>query len=128
MQSTTKIDEKRCVEFGQLCTAFMLLLFFYSHQKIFVSISLIILAINLISPLIFYPFAVAWFWLGNKLSFISSVTVLTIIFFVIVVPVGLVRRLIGKDTLALKKFKKDRKSVLISRDHLYTKEDLINSF
>ena len=128
MEATTKIDKKRCIEFGQMCAAFMLLLFFYGHQKIFVSISLVILAINLINPLIFYPFAVAWFWLGNKLSYISSVTVLSIIFFVVVVPVGLVRRLIEKDALALKKFKKDSKSVLISRNHLYTREDLINSF
>ncbi len=128
MSASIKIEKKQCIEFGQLCAAVMLLLFFYFNQKIFIGIALIMLLLNLIVPLIFYPFAVVWFLLADKLSIVSSLVTLSVIFFIIVVPVGLLRRLFGKDNLALKQFKKSKQSVMIIRNHVYSMGDLVHTF
>ena len=128
MSASIKIEKKQCIEFGQLCAAVMLLLFFYFNQKIFIGIALIMLLLNLIVPLIFYPFAVVWFLLADKLRFVSSLVTLSVIFFIIVVPVGLLRRLFGKDNLALKQFKKSKQSVMIIRNHVYSMGDLVHTF
>jgi hypothetical protein len=123
-----KISKKQCNEFGQVCALVLLVLFVYFNQKIYISIAVIVLLLNLTIPLIFYPFAIVWFWLAEKISTISSAILLSIIFFVIVVPAGLIRRLTGKDNLSLKQFKKSKSSVMITRNHVYSKEDLLHSF
>jgi len=123
-----KVDKKQCIEFGQLCALLMLVLFFNSNQKIFISIALIILVANMIVPVIFYPIAVLWFTIAEKLSEAGSVIILSIIFFVIVLPVGFLRKLSGKDNLKLKQFRQGKSSVMISREHVYSKEDLQHSF
>jgi len=81
----------------------------------------------MIAPMIFYPFASAWFTIAEKLSLVGSVISLSIVFFIIVVPVGFIRKLTGKDDFKLKQFKRGKESVMITRDHVYCKEDLQHS-
>ena len=128
MKKLKPISKKQCNEFGQVCILAMLVLFLYFNQKIYIQTALVLLLINLITPVIFYPFAFVWFWLAEKISNISSTIILSIIFFVIVMPVGLLRRLFAKDNLTLKPFKKNTSSVMITRNHVYVKEDLLHSF
>jgi hypothetical protein len=123
-----KADKKQCIEFGQLCVLLMLVIFLYSNHRIFISIALVLLLINMVIPLIFYPFASAWFTFAEKSNSLSSVVILSIVFFIIVVPIGLLRKLTGKDNLKLKEFKKGKSTVMITRDHIYSKEDLQHSF
>ena len=123
-----KVDKKQCIEFGQLCVLLMLVLFLYSDKKIYITVALIILLVNMIVPKIFYPLASAWFTIAEKLSLIGSLISLSAVFFIIVVPVGFLRNLTGKDNFKLKQFKREKKSVMITRDHVYCKEDLQHSF
>ena len=53
---------------------------------------------------------------------------LTVIYFVIVLPVALFRKAGGNDTLKLRQFKKSNLSALIVRDHEFTREDMANPF
>jgi hypothetical protein len=123
-----KVDKKQCIDFGQLCVLVMLVIFLFTNQKIFISIALVLVLTNMVIPLIFYPLASAWFTLSEKLGEVSSVIILSIIFFIVVVPVGLLRKLMRKDSFKLKEFKKEKSSVMIARDHVYQKDDLQNSF
>lgn len=82
----------------------------------------------MIAPKIFYPFASAWFTIAEKLSLVGSVISLSVVFFIVVVPVGFIRKLRGKDDFKLKQFKREKESVMITRDHVYCKEDLQHSF
>ena len=41
-----------------------------------------------------------------------------------IIPVGILRRLIGKDTLQLTEFKKGNDSVMKSRDYYFTSKDI----
>jgi ABC-type nitrate/sulfonate/bicarbonate transport system permease component len=86
------------------------------------------LLITMLTPMIFFPFAVIWFGIAEMLNIISSWLVLHIVFFILVVPVGMVRKWRGKDTMKLKQFKKSRLSVMTIRDHLYEAADLKNTF
>ena len=123
-----KITKKQCMEFGQVAT--LLVLVFALHYKIdnLVDAAFVLILVTIVLPIIFYPFAVVWFALSDLLSIVSPAIILAIIFFLIVTPVGLIRRLLGKDSMQLKQFKKNRQSVMINRDHLYTKSDLLHTF
>lgn len=79
----------------------------------------------LIAPVLIYPFTFLWLNLSDLLGKFMSKILLTVIFFVFVCPVALIRKAMGKDSLKLKEFKKDNKSVLTDRNHTFTRSDLI---
>ncbi len=81
--------------------------------------------IGLLLPKLLYPVAVFWFSLGNVLSTIVSPLLLTIVFLLIITPIGVIRRWLGRDPLQLKT---NSKSMFKERDHMFTASDLKNSF
>jgi len=128
MKVIKKVNKKQCMEFGQvitLVTLFFALRFINQHL---VLAAFVLLLITVLMPIIFYPLAVLWFGLSCLLSKVGPPVLLTVIFFVVVTPVGLLRRLWKHDNLRLKEFKKDKQSVMVDRNHLYTKDDLLHSF
>lgn len=94
----------------------------------FVIYSAIILLLSLIFPLVFYPFAYVWFGFAKILGFVSSQILLTLLFFLLLTPVALFRRWMGKDSLQLKKFKQGHNSVLITRNEEVLPAHLKNPF
>ncbi|MBS9461079.1 hypothetical protein KIM67_01560 [Flagellimonas sp. 389] len=117
------------MEIGILASILFLALFlFYRDETTFIWISLGLLFLNLLVPIVFYPFAYLWFGLAKLLGFVSTKILLTLAFVLILIPVGLLRRWLGKDNLYLKQFKKNSKSVFIKREHLYNPQDLKNTF
>jgi hypothetical protein len=87
----------------------------------------IALAIGVISILI-PPAAKAieWAWLklALGLGWVNSRILLSIIYFLFLMPIAWISRLFTKDPLALKKDK--RTTLFVTRDHLYTGKDLEN--
>jgi hypothetical protein len=69
---------------------------------------------------------IEWFWLklALGLGWINSRILLTVLYFIFLMPIALVSRLFTKDPLMLKG--KNVKSLYVTRDHLYKKEDLEN--
>ncbi len=76
-------------------------------------VSLIFLVLGLINSNILSPLNKLWFKFGIFLGKIISPLVMGIIFFLVVTPIGLIMRLIGKDVLNLKY--KDYKSYWIEK-------------
>jgi hypothetical protein len=76
-------------------------------QNIFVvalfSISLLLLPITFLLPKVLAPFNKAWYWLGQIMGKLVSPIVLGIIFFLLITPVALIGRIMGRDELKLKK-------------------------
>ena len=116
------------MEVGILVALTLLLFAYRGADWDFVIYSVIILLLSLIFPLVFYPLAYIWFGLAKILGFVSSQILLTLLFFVLLTPVGLFRRWAGKDSLQLKKFKQGRDSVLIARDEEILPAHLKNPF
>lgn len=70
--------------------------------------------------------AIEWAWLklALGLGWINSRIILTVVYFLFLMPLALIARMFTKDPLMLKK--KDTSTVYVTRDHKYTKEDLEN--
>jgi hypothetical protein len=62
-----------------------------------------------------------WFWLADKVGFVVSRIVLSLVFLVVVVPFGLVSRLFRKDLMMMKK---GGSTYFRTRNHTYKKEDM----
>ena len=67
-----------------------------------VIISLIFLVLGLLNSKILTPLNKLWFKFGILLGKIVSPLIMGIIFFLVVTPIGLIMRLLGKDVLNLK--------------------------
>ena len=65
-------------------------------------ISLIFLVLGLLNSKILTPLNKLWFKFGILLSKIISPLIMGIIFFLVVTPIGLLMRMLGKDLLNLK--------------------------
>lgn len=115
----------------EVCILLALVLIFFAYRSgdwILIGYSAIILLVGLIFPLIFYPIAYVWFGLSKVLGFISSQILLTLLFYILLTPVGLYRRLIGKDSLMLYQFKKGPESVLKRRKETNKRNHFKNPF
>jgi hypothetical protein len=64
--------------------------------------------VNMIVPQIFRPIAVIWLGFSNLLEEIVPKTLLSIVLLHVVTPIGMPRRLAGKDSLKLRAFKASR--------------------
>ena len=84
--------------------------------------------LNMTVPQIYRPVAVLWLGLSDLLGAVVSKILLSIVFFVIVVPIGVLRRLAGKDSLKLRAFKAGRDSVMVERNHTFVGRDLERPF
>jgi uncharacterized membrane protein len=122
------ITKKQSVEFGLVTILVSNFLAIYFKQGYFVIAAFFLTLITLIVPIVFYPFAAVWFWLSKILSAIGSRIILTTVFFIVVTPVGIIRRLLNRDSLKINQFKKSTKSVMTDRDHLYTAGDFTDTF
>jgi len=80
--------------------------------------------LNMTVPQIYRPVAIAWFGLAHALGTMTSKILLSILFFGVVTPIGMLRRLIGKDSLKLREFKASEESALLARNHLFLGQDL----
>ncbi len=70
-------------------------------------ISFIFIILGLLNSKILTPLNKLWFKFGVILGKIVSPTIMGIIFFLVVTPIGLLMRVLGKDLLRLKYNKKD---------------------
>ena len=72
--------------------------------------------------------AKAWFGLSHVLGAVMSKVILGVAYFLLVLPVALVMKVIGRDAMGLRRWKNGAESVFIVRDHAFVKEDLENQF
>ena len=110
-----------------LVLVFLVLGIYYQNYWYF-KVSTFLLLIDMIFPKFYYPLAVIWISFSNILGEISSTIILTLIFILFIVPLGLIRKICKKDELKLKLFKENNCSVLQDRNHLFQASNLTKSF
>lgn len=89
-------------------------------EKIAFAIGVISLAIPAAARFIEW----AWMKLATGLGWLNSRIVLTVVYFLFLMPLAWISRLFTRDPMALKKG--TRSTLFVTRDHLYTKKDLEN--
>jgi len=80
--------------------------------------------VNMIWPQIYRPLAVIWLGLSDLIGGVVSKILLSLVFFLIVTPIGIFRRIAGKDSLKLRAFKASQDSVMLERNHVFVGADL----
>jgi len=117
------ISSRQSLDAGLALVLIFLLLSIFIDQM-FVKPALVILLICMIYPDIIKPFAYIWFKFSEILGHVASKILLSFIFFVIVLPIGLIRRMSGADALKINAWQSGNDSVFIVRNHLFTSEDI----
>lgn len=80
--------------------------------------------VNMTAPQVYRYVAVIWLGISRLLGFAVSTVVLTLVFLLVVTPVGIVRRLLGIDSLRLRAFRSGDQSVMSDRRHTFTRNDV----
>lgn len=122
------ITKKQCSDTGLAMILISTSAGLISGKQIFHMISLGLVIIMMTVPMLLYPFAIVWFGFSKLLGILTSNFLLGVIFFMVITPVAIVRRILGKDRLLLKGFKKGQSSVFINRYHKYIPDDLTQQF
>lgn len=105
-----------------------LLLGYFGKFPKFLPLSIALLLLTMVWPKAFKPLAGLWFGLSHVMGQVVSKILLTLAFFLIVTPIGLIRRLIGADSLQLKKWKAGSASVFVKRQGAIRDQDLLNPY
>ena len=101
----------------------LLVCYFISHNTLYIKIALALGAIGVFIP--FLAGKIHWLWmkLAHVLGYIMSRVLLTLIYFLFVVPLAFFSKLAGKNTVQLKR---KNSSYFKERNFTYTKESLEN--
>lgn len=118
------ISDNQAKDTGMAMVLILLLLGLYFEDFIYLKFAALLLIITMIRPMVFKYVAVVWLGGSNLLGLIVSKIILTLVFFCVVLPVGVFRRLSGKDTLKLQQFKKSTTSVMTDRNLTYLKKHI----
>ena len=123
-----KISKKEATDTGMAMALICLLLGHFTKHDYYYMIAIPVLVIDMTFPMFYYPFAMVWLGLTNLLGAVMSRVLISIVYILILLPMGLIRKATGKDSLNLKGFKKDTKSVMVVRDYEFTAKDITNPF
>jgi polyferredoxin len=123
-----EVSDEQCKDSGLalVLIALILSMVFSPHYLLPIGIGLLVVTMSV--PTLFRPFARIWFGFSHALGTLVSRILLTLLFYGLVTPVGCIRRLLGKDSMQLKKWKNGKVSVFHDRDHLFTRQDLDNPY
>ncbi len=119
-----KISKKQASDTGMALVLVLLLVGLFTQNNLYYKIAIPVLIINMIFPMFYYLFAIIWLGFSQLLGSVVSKIILTIIYFIILLPIGIIRRLLGKDSLQLSEFKKGTGTVMKSRDYNYSSNDI----
>lgn len=124
----TDISKDKARDSGMAMVLILLILGLYLDEIIYFKYAVLSLLLTMTAPMAYKYIAIIWFAGSNILGFVVSKIILALIFFVFVFPVGFMRKILGKDSLKLKQFKKSKSSVMVERNHMYGKKDIDKPF
>ena len=106
----------------------LLLLGYWGKLPQFLPLAIAALLLTMAWPKAFKPLAGFWFGLSHLMGNVVSRIILTLLFFLLVTPIGLIRRWCKADSLQLKKWKQGNGSVFVIREGVITGKDLENPY
>ena len=119
-----KINKEQSKDAALALILILLLFGIYKGNILLFQVSIAVLILAMIYPLFFRYFASVWYIAAQLLGDVVSRIILTLIYLIVITPIGIFRRLFGDDTLKLKQFKNGTSSIMIIRNHVLSKNDL----
>ncbi len=120
--SLTSISRSR--DTGMAMVLICLLLLLTGQRPWLIGVAITLLVVTMTRPQLFAPIAKIWFGLTHLLGSVVSFVILTLIFYVVVTPVAIIRRLKGADALQLKQWHRTTTSAFVEKEHTYVPSDL----
>jgi len=93
------------------------------HAIASVSVGVVLALLSFVAPAIVTPLADGWSFIGKTIGRITTPILLTIVFVVIVTPLGLLLRLFGSDPLRLKRDPKAPSYWIERKQRTFSPED-----
>jgi hypothetical protein len=128
MKKYSTLTRKEMSDSGQALALICLIAGLLSAARPWLWAALTVLVLNMAWPPFFRWFAFLWLNFSRLIGGAVSRLIMTLEFFLLVLPVGLIRKALGKDALALRKWRQGDASVFVARNHLYRPEDLRNPY
>lgn len=122
------IDNHQCKDAGLALLLILLLIAIFSASQKLILPSILLLVLIMSVPALFKPFAVIWFAFSHYIGILSSKVILTILFFTIITPVGLIRRLFRADPLLLNGWSSSSETAFKKDNYLYKKSDMMHPY
>jgi multisubunit Na+/H+ antiporter MnhG subunit len=122
--SPKNINKNQAKDTGLAMVLILLIVEYVRRPGWLIIAAMAVLVLTMTWPAVFKPLARVWFGFSHLLGGVVSKIILSIVFYLIVTPMGLVRKAMGADPMKSKQWKKGDDSVLVERDHLYTREDI----
>ncbi|MDQ7831057.1 MAG: SxtJ family membrane protein [Desulfovibrionaceae bacterium] len=113
---------------GMAMVLICLLFAWIGGYKAMLPAAILVLLVNMICPGVYKPLARVWFGLSHVLGTVMSKVILSLAFFLVLTPMGLLRKALGKDSLHVACWKKGTDSVFRNRDHTFTAADIEQPF
>ncbi|MDP8244430.1 MAG: SxtJ family membrane protein [Candidatus Hinthialibacter antarcticus] len=118
----------QCKDAGMALCLICLLIGWFGQINGLYAASIIVLLINMTWAGAFKPFAWFWFSLSFVLGTVVSKIILSVLFFVLVVPIAFIRARLGEDPLHLKLWKQGKESAFKERNITFSKRDVERPF
>ena len=109
---------------GMALVLLCLLLALAPKRHVFLYVAMGLHVVNMTVPIVYKPFAYIWFGISDLMGAVMSKVLLSIVFFLVVAPIAILRRMSGKDALKLRAFKGSKESAMVERNHMFTAKDL----
>ena len=101
-----------------------LLLLFFTEKMYYIFPAMAILVLTMTWPKFFAPFSYVWFGFSKILGEVVSKIILTLVFLLVAMPIGSIRKLMGSDSMKLKQWKKENDTYFIDINHSVTADNL----
>lgn len=121
------ITRQEAIDTGMAMVLVCLIGGLYTGNKTWFMVATGALLVNMTVPALFKPLARLWLGFSQVLGGIMSKIILSIIFFGLLTPLALLRRVFGHDPMALKAWKKEG-TAFVTRDHTFTPKDIEQPF
>ena len=124
MQSSSKNYQAK--ETVLVITVGFLVLYFVFKKVVFLDAALIVGLIGVFSFYLSEKIDLMWGWLSRVMGTVSNTVLLTVVFFLVLTPMALIRRMRGKD--GLRRFDATATSNFSRREQVFEKKDLENTW
>jgi hypothetical protein len=115
---------QQCQDTGMAMVLLLLVIALRVDRGGVVLAALVVQVIAMTVPRWFAPLAIVWLALSHAIGKVVSTILLAAVYAFIVTPVGLFRRVTGKDPLRLKAFRNGTASAMMVRRHTFGPRDL----
>ncbi len=117
-----------CLNSGLAMILILLLVIVLGEHYFLALPTLIVTLLLMIKPTLFQAFACIWLGFSVVMGTFMSKVILSLVFFIVVTPIALIRSMGGADAMQKKLWKQDTASVFRVRDKTLGPEDLDKPF